>query len=88
MDGDGGREVGAWLGKMAIDRIEDGVLILAAPTKFLASQIERNYSDRILSAWRRVVGGTSAVRRARVIVKPAAPQTTTDAAIQSNGATA
>jgi hypothetical protein len=88
MDGDGGVKVGAWLGKVQIDHIEDGVLTLAAPSKFLAGKIEENYSDRILSAWRQVVGGTSAVLRARVIVRPATPQITTDAAIQSNAATA
>ena len=41
----------SWLGRVGLVAIEDGELVLSAPTRFLASYIRTHYAEAIVQAW-------------------------------------
>ena len=43
---------GAWFGKVALAGIESGIVTLRAPTKFVASFLEKKFHGLTLRAWR------------------------------------
>ncbi len=42
----------SWFARLELDDLADGVVHLSAPTRFLCSWVQSNYSDRILEAFR------------------------------------
>ena len=41
----------SWFGRMELEAVENGVLRLSVPTRFLRNWIQSHYSERVLSKW-------------------------------------
>jgi hypothetical protein len=50
----GRHKVASWLDRLTVKSISDGVLTLAAPTKFIARHVETNFDRQIVEAWREI----------------------------------
>lgn len=66
-------KVEAWLDKLQIHSIADGVLKLLAPTKFIANYVSKNFEDKILEGWRDIEPSARQVRIEHVPRSPLAP---------------
>lgn len=73
---------GSWLGKVALVSIGEDELVLQAPSPFIASYIQNNFAEAVLSAWR--VAMPSLVRL-RFVVEAAAAETAEPTPAQPSG---
>ncbi len=60
-----------WLGPLDIESLEDGAVVLSAPTRFLRDWVAPRYGDRIRALWRRRDGSVQTVE---ILVKTGAPR--------------
>jgi len=60
-----------WLGPLDIESLEDGAVVLSAPTRFLRDWVAPRYGDRIRALWQRRDGS---VRTVEIVVKAGAPR--------------
>jgi chromosomal replication initiator protein len=62
----------SWFARMDLDSIDDGVVRLSVPTRFLKSWIQAHYSERVLACWK---AERPNVRRIEVNVRSAVIRT-------------
>ncbi|MFD1332357.1 DnaA N-terminal domain-containing protein, partial [Methylopila musalis] len=61
----------SWFGRIALDRVEDGVAHLSVPTRFLKSWIQSHYVDRITAV---LAEEAAEIARIALGVRVAAPK--------------
>jgi chromosomal replication initiator protein len=62
----------SWFARMDLDSIEDDVVRLSVPTRFLKSWIQAHYSERVLACWK---AERTSVRRVEINVRSAVIRT-------------
>jgi chromosomal replication initiator protein len=72
----------SWFARMDLDAIEDEVVRLSVPTRFLKSWIQAHYIERVLACWK---AEDSTLRRVELTVRSAVIRTNTRAKPERNG---
>ena len=75
----------SWFARLELDDLADGVVHLSAPTRFLCSWVQSNYSDRILEAFRQ---DEPSVERIQVALRVAGQPRPRPSAVASEAANA
>ncbi len=71
----GPHKVANWLNRLTVKSISDGVLTLAAPTKFIARQVQMDFEPHIIEAWREIDPLARAVKVDHVPPQPRSQET-------------
>ncbi|MCI4663740.1 MAG: chromosomal replication initiator protein DnaA [Neomegalonema sp.] len=71
----------SWIAPLSVDRVEEGVVTLGAPSKFLCDRVQSTYGPQIKKAWARATPGVRRVEfrvgKSRTAAASAAPMAET-----------